>query len=59
MVCVYASENARSRKGREMTKFWNDVNKCLIEIGTVNRIILIGGMNGMVENNEIAGVVGK
>ena len=40
-------------------KFWNDVNVCLMDIERESRIMLIGDMNGRVDNNEIAGVVGK
>ena len=41
-----------------MTKLWNDVNECLMEIGSGSRIVLIGDMNGRVGSSEVAGVVG-
>ena len=56
---MYEPVNVRSRKEREMRKFWSDVNECLTEIGRGSRIVLIGDMNGKVGNNVVAGVVGK
>ena len=55
----YAPVNARSGKGKEMKKFWNNMKVCLMEIGRGNRIVLIGYVNGKVGNKEIAEVVGK
>ena len=52
--------SARNGKGKkEMRKFWNDVNECLIEMGRENKKVLIGDMNGKVGNKKMAGVVGK
>ena len=59
-VCVYAPVNAKSGKGKEeMTKFWNYVNECLMEIERGSRIVLIGNMNGRIGNKEMAEVVVK
>ena len=40
-------------------RFWNDVNECLMEIGSGSKLVLIGDMNGRVGNNEDTGVVKK
>ncbi len=40
-------------------KFWNDENECFRRFEKGRRVVVIGDMNGRVENNEIAGVVGK
>ena len=54
---VSAPINERCGKGREVRKFWNDVNACMMKIGRGSRIVLIGDMNGRVGSNEIPGVV--
>ena len=58
-VCVYGPVNTRNGKGREMKKFWIDVNKHLMEIGRGSRIVLIGYMKERVGSSEVAGVMGK
>ena len=35
-----------------MRKFWNYVSECLSEIGRGSRIVLIGDINGRVENSN-------
>ncbi len=58
-MCVYASVNVGNGRGREMRKFWNDVNECLRSFEKGSRIVLMGDMNGRVGRNEVAGVAGK
>ena len=42
-----------------MSKFWNYVNECLMEIGSGSRIVLSEDMNEKVGSKGITSVVGK
>ena len=41
-ICIC---KCKKQKGERGVKFWNDVHKCLMEIGRESRIRLIGNMN--------------
>ena len=59
-VCVCASMNLRSKKGREeMRKYRNYVNDCLKEIRRRSRRVIIRHMNGRIRKSEVGGVVGR